>query len=187
MSKEGKDMKVIITTKNVKANEHLKETIEKKMQKLSKYFSDDIDVNVMLSAENKMEKMEATIRVRNMVFRAEGKADSVYNCVDKVVDKLATQMSRFKNKLIKKHKGQPGLKLEDWPEPVLADDVKPAEELKVVKKKKFELEPMSVDEAVVQMELVGHTFFVFLNSETDAVNVVYKREDGDYGILETKY
>ena len=81
--------------------------------------------------------MEATIRVKNMVFRAEGKADSVYNCVDKVVDKLVAQMSRFKNKLIKKHKGQQGLRLEDWPEPVLADDVKPAEELKVVKKKEI--------------------------------------------------
>ena len=79
MSKEGEDMKVIITSKNIKANDHLKDTVEKKMEKLSKYFSDDISVNVMLSAENKMEKMEATIKVRNMVFRAESKADSVYN------------------------------------------------------------------------------------------------------------
>lgn len=180
-------MKVIITSKNVKANEHLKDTIEKKMEKLGKYFSDDISVNVMLSAENKGEKMEATIRVRNMIFRAESKADSVYNCVDKVVDKLATQMSRFKNKLIKKHKGQQGLKLEEWPEPVVAADVKPEEELEVVKRKEFDLEPMSVDEAVVQMGLIDHSFFVFMNNETDTVNVVYKREDGDYGLLVPKY
>ena len=187
MSKEGEDMKVIITSKNIKANDHLKDTVEKKMEKLSKYFSDDISVNVMLSAENKMEKMEATIKVRNMVFRAESKADSVYNCVDKVVDKLATQMSRFKNKLIKKHKGQPGIKFEEWPEPALSEDVKPAEELKIVKKKQFDLEPMTVDEAILQMELLQHNFFVFLNIETDNVSVVYRRQDKDYGVLNTTY
>lgn len=176
-------MKVIITSKNVKTNDYLKDTIEKKLQKLSKYFSDDIDVNVRLSAEKTWEKMEATIRVRNMVFRAESKGEDVYGCIDKVVDKLASQMSRFKNKLIKKHKGQPGLKFEEWPEPAET----PESETKIVRTKQFKLEELTPDEATVQMELVGHSFFLFVNADTKAVNVVYKREDGDYGLLEAQY
>ena len=176
-------MKVIITSKNVKLNDYLKDTIEKKMQKLDKYFADDIDVNVRLSAERTWEKMEATIRVKGTVFRAEAKGEKVYDCIEKVVDKLATQMSRFKNRLVKKHKGQPGLKFEDLP--VEAQEA--ADEIKIVKDKKFAIEALTPEEAIVQMELIGHTFFLFVNSETNAVNVVYKREGGDYGLLEADY
>lgn len=176
-------MKVIITSKNVKTNDFMKDTVEKKFEKLGKYFSDDIVANVMLSSENKMEKMEATIKTKSMVFRAESKGEDIYTCIDKVVDKLATQMSRFKSKLVKKHKGQQGIKFEQWPEST-ADTV---EEINVVKKKKFSLEAFTTEEAIVRMELIGHNFFMFVNEETDAVNVVYKREDGGYGLLEGEY
>ena len=179
-------MKVIITSKNVKVNDYLKDTIEKKMQKLGKYFTEDIDVNVRLSAERTWEKMEATIRVRNMVFRAEAKGEKVYDCIEKVVDKLATQMSRFKSRLVKKHKGQPGIKFEEWPEPVVQNEAA-AEEIKIVKSKKFAIEALTPEEAIVQMELVGHNFYMFVNSETKAVNVVYKREGDAYGLLEADY
>ena len=174
-------MKVIITSKNIKTNDYMKDTVEKKMQKLSKYFSDDISVNVMLSSEKNLEKVEATIKAKGMVFRAESKSEDIYSSIDKVVDKLASQMSRFKSKLVKKHKGQPGIKFEEWPEPPAA------EELNVVRTKKLELVPLTVDDAIMQMELVGHNFYVFVNDETKAVNVVYKREEGDYGLLETTY
>lgn len=176
-------MKVIITSKNIKTNDYMKDTVEKKMQKLSKYFSDDISVNVMLSSEKNLEKVEATIKAKGMVFRAESKSEDIYSSIDKVVDKLASQMSRFKSKLVKKHKGQPGIKFEEWPEPPAAE----AEELNVVRTKKLELVPLTVDDAIMQMELVGHNFYVFVNDETKAVNVVYKREEGDYGLLETTY
>lgn len=175
-------MKVIITAKNVKASDHLKEMIEKKLGKLSKYFSDDIGVNVMLSEEGKMKKIEATIKAKGVIFRAEDKADEFYDSIDRIVDKLSSQMSRFKSKLQKKHKDQKEFVFSEWPEPQ-----EESEEPSVIKKKKFELEPMTVDEAVMQMEMLGHNFFVFLNMETDSVNVVYRRKDDDYGLLETTY
>jgi putative sigma-54 modulation protein len=174
-------MRVLITSKNLNVSDHLKETIEKKVEKLGKYFSDDIGVSVMLSAEKNRQKIEATIQVRGMIFRAEETTNDLYDGVDRIVDKLATQMSRFKTKIQRKHKDNREFLFSDWP------DASTAEELKVVKTKKFQLAPMTVDEAIVQMEMLEHTFFLFLNTETDTVNVVYKREDKDYGLLEPMY
>ena len=175
-------MKVIITSKNFNASDHLKDTIEKKIEKLGKYFSNDIVVNVMLSTERGKHKIEATINARGMIFRAEDVTTDAYEGVDKVVDKLSSQMSRFKTKLQKKYKDNKEFMFTDVPELVEGP-----EEMKVVKTKKFDLQPMSVDEAIMQMELVGHNFFVFMNMETDSVNVVYKRKNDDYGLLETTY
>lgn len=174
-------MKVTITSKNVNTYEKLKDTIESKFEKLDKYFSSEIVANIMLSQERDRQKVEATINAGGTIFRAEETADDIYESVDKIIDKLSSQMSRFKAKLVKKHKGQ-GVKYEAIPE-YDQDD----EEIAIVRTKKFELVPMDVDEAIVQMELLQHTFFVFLNMETDSVNVVYKRQDGNYGVLETTY
>jgi putative sigma-54 modulation protein len=174
-------MRVIISCKNVNASDHLKETIEKKLEKLGKYFSDDIGVHVMLSAEKNRQKIEATIQVRGMIFRAEETTNDLYDGVDRIAEKLATQMSRFKTKIQRKHKDNNEFSFPDWPESEFSD------ELKVVKKKSFQLNPMTVDEAIVQMEMLEHTFFIFLNTDTDTVNVVYKREDLDYGLLEPTY
>ncbi len=173
-------MKVVITSKNVNADDRLKDTVEKKMEKLNKYFSDDIGVNVMLSAEKSRQKIEATIQIKGMIFRAEDISSDIYEGIDNVVEKLSTQMSRFKTKIQKRHKDNKDLSFADWPDEI-------QEEIKVVRTKKFELEPMTVDEAIVQMEMLEHNFFVFLNMETDSVNVVYKRRNDDYGLLETTY
>jgi len=175
-------MKVIITSKNFSASDHLKETIEKKFEKLNKYFSKDIIANVMISMERGKQKMEATINARGMIFRAEESTLDVYEAIDKVVEKLATQMSRFKTKLQKKHKDNKEFSFADIPEYEGEH-----EEIKVVKTKKFELEPMTTEEAIMQMELLNHNFFVFLNMENDGINVVYKRKNDDYGLLETTY
>ena len=174
-------MKVIITTKNFSASENLKETIEKKMGKLGKYFSDDIEANVMVSSERGRQKVESTINAKGMIFRAEETTSDVYESIDKVVDKLSAQMSRFKSKLQKKG-GDKSIILESIPE----YEEEPFE-MSVVKTKKFDLEPMMVDEAIVRMEMLQHTFFIFLNIETDSVNVVYKRKGEGYGLLETTY
>ncbi len=174
-------MKVTITSKNFNTSERLKDNIESKFEKLDKYFSTDIIANIMLSKEKGRQKIEATINAGGTIFRAEEVADEIYESVDKLIDKLSSQMSRFKAKLVKKHKGQ-GIKYEAIPE-YDSDDA----EINIVRTKKFELVPMDVDEAIVQMELLQHTFFVFLNMETDSVNVVYRRQDGNYGLLETTY
>ncbi len=175
-------MKVIITTKNFSASENLKETIEKKMSKLGKYFTDDIEADVMISSERGRQKVESTIHARGMIFRAEESTPDVYESVDKVVDKLSVQMSRFKTKLQQKKGGDRSLLFDSIPE----YEEEPFE-VDLVKTKKFDLVPMLAEEAIVQMELLQHTFFVFLNMETDSVNVVYKRKDGGYGLLETTY
>jgi len=175
-------MKIIITSKNFNASDHLKETIEKKFDKLNKYFSKDIVANVMVSSERGKQKLEATINASGMIFRAEEGAIDVYEAIDRVVEKLSTQMSRFKTKLQKKHKDNKEFSFTDIPEYEGEH-----EEIKVVKTKKIELEPMSPEEAIMQMELLNHTFFVFLNIESDSINVVYKRKNNDYGLLETTY
>lgn len=175
-------MKVIITGKNYAPSDKLKETIEKKFVKLDKYFSNEITGNVMVIKEKANYKVESTINANGTIFRAEVRSGDPYDCVDRCIEKLSSQMSRFKTKLQKKHKGQKAVDFADIP-----SIEEPEEEIHVVKKKKFELTPMTVDEAIVQMELLEHKFFVFMNIETDAVNVVYRRDDDDYGLLETAY
>ncbi|MDR1136418.1 MAG: ribosome-associated translation inhibitor RaiA [Clostridiales Family XIII bacterium] len=176
-------MKVIITSKSLNASEHLKDTIESKFRKLGKFFSDDINVNVMLSLEKGRQKIEATINAKGTIFRAEDTTNDIYNGVDRVVDKLSAQMSKFKTKLQRKHKDNKVIQFADVPDPAEEEQ----EDLALVRRKKFDLLPMSVDEAILQMELLEHNFFVFLNMETDGVGVVYKRKDGNYGLLETEY
>jgi putative sigma-54 modulation protein len=176
-------MKIIITSKNLNASDHLRDTIEKKFKKLDKYFSADISANVTLSHENSRQKIEATINAAGMVFRAEDTTNDVYSGVDRVVDKLSGQMSKFKKKIEHKHKEGSEVFYADIPD---ADEADADAEFNIVKRKKFELLPMSPEEAVLQMELVGHNFFVFLDMDTDGIGVVYKRNDGNYGLLETE-
>lgn len=173
-------MKVTITSRNFNASENLKDTIEKKIQRLSKYFSDDIVVNVMLSSEKGRDKVEATINAKGTIFRAEESSSAVYDAIDGVVEKLSSQMSRYKTKLQRKHKEHKEFVFAEIPD-------YEEEEIKVVKTKKLELSPMSVEEAVIQMELLEHNFFLFIDADTDAVSVVYKRKNDDYGVIETKY
>ena len=174
-------MKVTISSKNFNASENLLSLIEKKMAKLDKYFAKDIEADVMLSNEKgSRQKLEATIKAGGFIFRAEEVNADIYYCLDKVIDKLSSQMSRFKQKLIKKNKDQKEIFLSEVPD--IADAV---DEVEVVKSKKFRINPMTTEEAIMQMELLGHSFFVFLDGETNAVNVVYKREEGSYGLLET--
>ena len=175
-------MRVIITSKGFSASDHLKATIEKKFEKLGKYFSSEIVANVMISTERNKQKIEATINARGTIFRAEERAADVYEGIDRTVDKLSSQMSRFKTKLQKKHKDNKEFAFHDIPE-----YEEEAAEIKVVKTKKFDLTPMTTEEAIMQMELLQHNFFVFLSMESDGVNVVYKRDNDDYGLLETSY
>ena len=175
-------MKIVINSKNYNASDKLKGTIEKKFEKLNKYFSNEITANVMTLRERGKYKVEATINTKGTIFRAEVVAEDPYEGVDRVVEKLSSQMSKFKTKLQRKYKDHKDFAFAELPEIEEEQD-----DIQVVRKKKFELIPMTVDEAVVQMELLEHNFFVFLNMETDSVGVVYKRNDNDYGLLETAF
>ena len=176
-------MKVVISGKNFNASDELKKTVEKKFGKLDKFFSDEIPANVKFKTEGGSKyKVEATINTKGTIFRAEDVTNDPYEGVDKVVDRLSTQMSKFRKKLQKKHKDNKTVNFAELPE---IEEVQ--EEVEVVKKKKFNLQPMTVDEAIMQMELLEHSFFVFLNLETDSVAVVYKRKNNSYGVLEPVY
>ena len=175
-------MKIIVTGKNINVSDKIQEAIDKKFEKIGKYFADDTRANIVMHPEKDKVKLEATIVVKGAIFRAEDVEQDIFDCIDTVGDKLAKQVSKYKDKMQKRNKSNESVRFEMVPE--VEEQV---EEAKVVKTKKFELVPMSVDEAAIQMELLAHNFYVFLNVETDSVNVVYKREDGDYGLLETTY
>lgn len=174
-------MKITVTGKNIAITEKIEETIEKKFAKLGKYFADDIQAKVFIRPENSKVKTEATINAKGTIFRAEDVKQDVFDTIDIVAEKLTTQMVKYKNKLAKKSKGKESVRFEMIPEVE-----EQAEEKKVVKTKKFRLTPMTEEEAVLQMELLQHNFFVYLDVETDSVNVVYKRNDADYGLLVTE-
>jgi len=175
-------MKIIFTSRNLNSSDHLKDTIEKKLEKLGKFFSNDIVANVVLSTVKGKQRVEATINANGTIFRAEETADVAYDAIDRVVDKLSSQMSKFKTKLQRKHKDTREFMFAEIP-----DIDHELDEMTIVKRKRMEIIPMSVEEAIMQMELLGHNFFLFLNLETDSVNAVYERKNGDYGLIETVY
>ena len=179
-------MNVNITGKNYDTYEKLEDTIEKKLDRLDKYFSEDVSANVVLSQERGRDKIEVTINAKGAVFRAEEMNQDIYEGIDRVVDKLSSQITRFKGKLAKRYNDNKALKFE-FEEPEDDEDYEEVEDTPVVKTKKFELRPMDVDEAILEMEMLGHNFFVYLDMDTDSVNVVYKRNGGNYGVLETTY
>ena len=177
-------MKYNITGKNFKTYRRLEEQIEKKFDRLDKYFSEDITANIVLSHERGKDKIEVTINAQGALFRAEEVTDDVYEGIDRAVDKLTSQIKKFKGRLQKRYQDNKALKcefLEDEPEE------EEEEQLKIVREKKFDLRPMDVEEAILEMEMLEHDFFVFLNSDTETVNVVYRRKGGKYGLLEPQY
>ena len=176
-------MKVQITAKNYDMGDKLHNYIETKLGKLEKFFNEDVTANVVVSKLKETPKFEATINAKQAVFRAEMANDSIYDAVDMATDKLAAQMTKFKGKLESRYKENKALKLEFIPEPDKEDYDE--EEISIVRRKSLELEPMVAEEAILQMEMLGHDFFVFLDMDTDAVSVVYKRKGNAYGIIET--
>ena len=175
-------MNIRITGKNFNTYRHLEETIDKKFEKLGKYFSDDIDVNIVISKERGKDKIEVNINAKGARFRTEQVCDDIYEGIDKATDKLASQMSRLKGKLQKRYHENKSVKFEALPD--LAKDS--IVDKHIVKTKVLDLVPMDEKEAALEMEMIDHDFFVFINDKTDKVNVVYKRRDGNYGLLDTK-
>lgn len=173
-------MKFMITGRNIKVTEGLKSSVEKKLSRLEKYFAPDTEAKVALSVTKDDQKIEVTIPTRKGLIRAEEASPDMYASIDLVVDDIEGQIKKFKNKLIdKKQSAQPfsSLFMEE-------DDEEDAGELKIVRTKKFAVKPMDPEEACLQMEMLGHTFYVFLNADTDQVNVVYRRKNGSYGLIE---
>ncbi len=174
-------MKFTIYGKNMHVSEGLKEALKKKFEKFDRYFGQETEVYATFSKEKNYQMLEITIPMGRTILRAEEKTEDMLGSIEAVVDKLEGQLRKHKTKLQKRY-AEDALKynldeLEDLDEPE-------SEMPKVVRTKKFAVKPMSVDEATMQMELLGHDFFVFLNAETEDVNVVYMRRDGNYGLIE---
>ncbi len=176
-------MKINISAKNYPMSDKLSDYIEKKLNKIGKYFDEDTTANVVVSKQRETPKFEATINAKQAVLRAEMANDSIYDAVDMATDKLENQMSKLKGRLEARYKENKALKLEFVPEP---DEEEFEEEMAIVRRKQVELTPMVAEEAVLQMEMLGHDFFVFLDMDTNDVSVVYKRKGNAYGLIETK-
>ena len=176
-------MNIKVVGKNIEVTEGLKAAVEKKLAKLDKYFIDDVNATATLSVEKNMQKIEVLIPFNNAILRAEVKHNDLYSAIDLVIDKLEGQVRKQKTKLYRRNYDN-SLKfnnIEDY------DDFDKDDEPKIVKTKRFAVKPMNEEEAVLQMELLGHDFFVFMNCDTDEVNVVYKRKDGNYGLIEQEF
>lgn len=167
----------------------LREYTEKKIGKLQRYFESPLnsDVHVTLSVNRGLHTVEVTIPLQGVMLRAEEKSEDMYASIDMVIDKLERQIRKHKTKVNRRLRraGIRTLFKENGESPQANVMVEEAEdELEVVRKKHFHLKPMDVEEAILQMNLLGHNFFVFANAETDDVNVVYVRDDGKYGLIE---
>ncbi len=177
-------MKITYTARKVNLRDNFKDRVEKKLCKFEKLFSQDAEVNVVVTLEKNRQTVEITIRDNGMVYRAESTMPEMNDALDKVVDVLMRKIRRNKTRLAKKiRQGSIDDFVADTVSSVPDDDEKD-EEYNVVRKKQIIVKPVTVDEAILEMNMVDHNFFMFINSETDEVNVVYKRADGNYGLLE---
>ena len=173
-------MKIFIYSKNMQLTDSLKEAAIKKIRRLDKFFQQDVEAKVVLSIEKKIHKVEVTIPFNGRIVRVEESSDDMYNALDEAVESLEQQIRKYKTKLQNKKHSNESIKFENI-EPLEDED---EEEYKVVKTKRFAIKPMSIEEAILQMDLLKHNFFVFLNADTEEVNVVYRRKDANYGLIE---
>ena len=172
-------MKITISGKNIDVTEGLKAAVNEKLGKLEKYFTSDTNVIVTLSVEKERQKIEVTIPVKGNIIRSEQVSNDMYVSIDLVEEVIERQLRKYKNKIADKQQEAGNFQKEYLEHDYLED-----EEIQIIRTKKFGMKPMYPEDACVQMELLGHTFFVFRNAETDEVNVVYKRKNNTYGLIE---
>lgn len=176
-------MKVNVRGKNIEVTSALRDYVEKRIGKLEKYLDGFGDAQVTLLVEKDDHKIEVTIPINGMILRGEESTGDMYTSIDLVVEKLEKQVEKYKGKLERRIRGNNGKMM---PPPPVTEE--PEDDgMQVVKTKRFAIKPMPVDEAIMQMNLLGHTFFVFSNAETELVNVVYLRKDGKYGLIEPEF
>ncbi|HAJ73569.1 MAG TPA: ribosome-associated translation inhibitor RaiA [Lachnospiraceae bacterium] len=172
-------MNINIRGKNIEVTEGLRKAINTKLGKLERYFKPDMSIDVTLSVEKERQKIEVTIPVKGNIIRSEQVSNDMYVSIDLVEEVIERQLRKYKNKLINRH--QMG---DTFQKTFLENDYLEDEEIRIERTKKFDIKPMYPEDACVQMELLGHNFFVFCNAETNQVNVVYKRKGNTYGLIE---
>ncbi|MDA2321337.1 ribosome hibernation-promoting factor, HPF/YfiA family [Bacillus cereus group sp. Bc177] len=180
-------MKFNIRGENIEVTPALKEYVEKKLGKLERYFDTFPEIKVNLKVYSDKQRVEVTIPFTDLLLRAEETNSDMYAAIDLVVDKLERQIRKHKTKVNRKLREKGSMKANFiLPEAVAVLDEVEEDELELVRTKRFDLKPMDVEEAILQMDMLGHSFFVFTNADTNETNVVYGRKDGKYGLIETK-
>lgn len=182
-SKGDGSMKFIISGKNITVTEGLKTAVQDKLSKLERYFTPDTEVVVTLSVEKERQKIEVTIPVKGNIIRSEQVSNDMYVSIDLVEEVIERQLKKYRTKLVTKQQNAAAVFKQDFLDEKSEDD----EEIKIIRTKKFDMKPMYPEDACVEMELLGHDFYVFINAETEDVNVVYKRKGNTYGLIEPEY
>lgn len=172
-------MKFVIVGRNIEVTQGLRGAVEEKIGKLEKYFTPDTEVHITLSVEKDRQKIEVTIPVKGSIIRSEQVSNDMYVSIDLVEEIIERQLKKYKTKLVDKQQTATS-----FSKLFTENDYMDDEEIKIVRTKKFDIKPMYPEDACVQMELLGHSFFVFHNAETGQVNVVYKRKADTYGLIE---
>ena len=173
-------MKFIIVGRNIEVTPGLRAAVEEKIGKLDKYFNPDTEVHVTLSVEKDRQKIEVTIPVKGSIIRSEQVSNDMYVSIDLVEEVIERQLKKYRTKLVTKQQNASAVFKQEFLDGAADED----EEIKIIRTKKFDIKPMYPEDACIQMELLGHSFFVFCNAETDQVNVVYKRKGDTYGLIE---
>ncbi len=171
-------MKIIVTGRQLNVRESLKTLIEEKLFRFERFFDDNTEAYVSFSARHGMQMVEITISTPTAMFRSEEGDETFQNAIDRAVDVLERQIRKNKTRLEKRMRSGAFRSLP------ASDEDFPEEEEFEIRRKSFSLKPMSVEEAIMQMNLIGHTFFVFTNADTEETCVVYRRKDGGYGLIE---
>jgi putative sigma-54 modulation protein len=170
-------MNIIVTGRHLEITPALKDYAEKKINRFDRYLSNISEAVATLSVEKYRHKVEVLLKVNGVLIQAEGITGDVYSSIDEVAEKLERQIKKYKEKLVshRKTEGKPGVE---------EAEEAPAELGRIIKNKRFELKPMSPDEAAMQMELLDKDFFVFTNDNSGDINVIYRRRDGNFGLIE---
>ncbi len=172
-------MKLKLVGKNLELTQGIKDQAEAKFAKLDKYFDEEVEARVVFSTQKLTQTVEVTVYLQGTILRAEESTDDLYTSMDKAVDGLARQIRKYKTKLKNRNQDNSAtIRFEN------IEEEKEEETGKIVRRKRFDLRPMHEEEAILQMELLNHNFFVFLNAATDNVEVLYKRKDKNYGIIQ---
>ena len=172
-------MKFIIIGRNIDITEGLKSAEQEKLGKLERYFTRETEIHVTFSVEKDRQKIEVTIPVKGNIIRSEQVSSDMYVSIDLVEEVIERQLRKYKTKIVNQQQAGGNFQKEFVEDEFLED-----EEVNIIRTKKFGIKPMYPEDACVQMELLGHNFYVFRNAETDEVNVVYKRKGNTYGLIE---
>lgn len=176
-------MRISISGRGIEISDYLRELIDKKVGKLERYFPKDTEVQFTMTVEKNRHIVEVTIPYDNVIIRGEEVTGDMYASIDNVLDKLEKQITRHRTRLERNTKNS-ALKRETPLFSVVSEEEEEAEGAKIVRVKRFAIKPMDEEEAILQMALLGHSFYVFENADTNDINVLYSRKDGNYGLIE---